>query len=270
MTKVRSTHRSVDPIVDFFNRTAAGYDREYSQDTPAGYAVRIRFKKVLELFDKPRGLVLDVGCGPGVMAQEMVNRDCRFCGIDPSSKMIEIARSRFGNRKDVRFLPGDASALSFADGAFDAVLCMGVLDSVADGRHAIREMVRVLKPGGTLIVTVTNLVSPYAWWKNYAFYPAVSALHRLRCTLHDRTLAPERIRSGGLRQLYTRSNAERAVEAAGATLLHTVPYYFNVFISPLDELMPRAALQVTRNLEEDRWPRPDWIAAGWILKGRKL
>jgi ubiquinone/menaquinone biosynthesis C-methylase UbiE len=273
LTDTPKTHppgQSGNPIIEFFDRRAADYDREYAEDTPGGHALRVRRKKVLDLFDQQGGLVLDVGCGPGVMTQELLDRGCRFCGVDPSSKMIEIARSRFTEDERTRFVQGDASRLEFADNAFDAVLCMGVIDSVPDGRLAVQEMVRVLKPGGTLILTVGNLLSPYAWWKNYAFYPIVAAWHRLRVRLGDPTLTPGRIRSGSLRTLYSRTEARHLVENAQATLLEIVPYYFNVFISPLDELMPGPALRVTQKLEDAVWARPDWIAVGWILKARKV
>ena len=256
--------------MEFFDRRAADYDREYADDTPGGYALRVRRRKVLELFDQPGGNVLDVGCGPGVMAHEMVSRGCRFWGVDPSSQMIEIARSRFGENDRIRFLLGEAERLEFADDSFDAVLCIGVIDSLRDGRRAVLEMVRVLRPGGTLIVTVANFPSPYAWWKNYAFYPAVAAWHRLRARLGDTTMKPGRIRSGTFSTLYSRRSARELLESHGAEVLRMVPYYYNVFVSPLDELMPVTALRVTQRLEEGAWAQPDWIAAGLILKARKI
>ena len=264
---VKSRTGAAGAIVDFFDQRAADYDREYADETPAGYALRVRRRKVLELFDQPGGDVLDVGCGPGVMAQEILNRNCRFLGVDPSANMIAIGRSRFGESDRIRFLQGDAGRLEFADNAFDAVLCMGVIDSVPDGPQAIREMMRVLKPGGTLILTFTNLLSPYAWWKNYVFYPVIERWHRIRGGLGDPTIRPGRVRSGKLRALYSRTRAARLVHRAGAEVSNLVPYYFNPFISPLDELAPRLALRVTRRLEE--WGRPEWLAAGWILKARK-
>lgn len=270
MRKTSSSVAPADPIVEFFDRRAADYDREYTDDTPAGYALRVRRRRVLELFDQPGGNVLDVGCGPGVMAQEMISRGCRFWGVDPSSRMIEIGRRRFGENEQARFLLGDAVRLEFADNFFDAVLCMGVMDSVPDGRRAVDEMVRVLRPGGTLILTFANFLNPYAWWKNYAFYPAVAAWHRVRLRLGDTTMKPGRIRSGCRRALYSRRTARELLESHGAEVLRMVPYYYNVFISPLDELMPVTALRVTQRLEEGVWARPDWIAAGLIFKARKI
>jgi ubiquinone/menaquinone biosynthesis C-methylase UbiE len=259
-----------DPIVEFFNRRAADYDREYHDETPGGYALRMRRKKVLDLFDQPAGKVLDVGCGPGVMTQELLNRECTFWGVDPSSRMIEIARERFPENDGVHFDLGDALRLEQPTGFFDAVLCMGVIDSLKEPRQGIREMLRVLRPGGTLIVTVTNLQSPYAWWKNYVFYPAVTRWHSLRVRAGSNGLKAGRIRSGSTRALFSRRTSCEVLRSEGAEVLQVMGYYYNLFISPLDELMPRLALAATRRLEEGKWQKPDWTAAGFILKAKKV
>lgn len=260
---------AADAIVEFFDRRAVDYDREYHDETPGGYALRIRRQKVLELFDRPGGKVLDVGCGPGVMAQELLARGCCFWGIDPSANMIGIASGRFEGNDRVRFVQGDAGRLAFAEGSFDAVLCMGVIDSVPDRLAAIREMLRVLTPGGTLVLTFANLTSPYAWWKNYVFYPAVKTWQSRVAARRNRALPCGRIRGGNTRALYTRAHAEGILRSAGASVVQVVPYNFNLFISPLDELLPRVAMRITQRLEEGEWTPPAWLAAGWILKARK-
>jgi SAM-dependent methyltransferase len=203
------------------------------------------------------------------MTQDMLDRGCRFWGVDPSAQMIEICRSRFEESERVHFLSGDAMRLKFPDNFFDAVLCMGVIDSVKDGRQGIREMLRVLKPGGTFLITFTNLCSPYAWWKNFVFYPLVATWHewRARRGVPDPKLGQRR--SGKIRALYSRRAAYELVRSEGATILQSVGYYYNIAISPLDEIFPAAALWLTRKLEEDVSPTPEWLAAGLIVKARK-
>ena len=192
MSERSAATRPADPIVAFFDRRAADYDQEYEHDTPGGYALRIRRRKVLDLFDKSGGTVLDVGCGPAVLTKDLLERGCKFWGVDPSSKMIDICRSRFREGEDVHFLQRDAVDLQLPTNFFDAVLCIGVIDSLKDARQAIREILRVLKPGWTLIITFTNIRSPYAWWKNFVFYPAVSAWHAWRASPPEDVLAPQR------------------------------------------------------------------------------
>ena len=262
-------HAPSNRIAEFFDRRAEDYDREYHEETPGGYALRVRREIVFRMFDLDGGRVLDVGCGPAVMTQPVLERGAEYWGVDVSARMIEIGQARFANDARVHFAAGSATKLDFEAGFFDGVLCIGVIDSVPDPRQAVREMVRVLRPGGTLIVSVTNFCSPYAWWKNYVFYPLVSVWHRLRGALGDSTLKPGRIRSGSLRSLFTLAEAKRLFAAEGAPVCGTAGYYYNVLLSPLDEMTPGLALRITRNLEERRWPRPDWLAAGWILKARK-
>ncbi|HEY1754526.1 MAG TPA: class I SAM-dependent methyltransferase [Bryobacteraceae bacterium] len=251
-----------DPVVEFFDKRADDYDREYDGETPGGYALRVRRRIVLELFDQPGGKVLDLGCGPGVMADSLADRGCKFVGLDPSSKMLGIGRRRFQDREGIHFLAGEATRVALSDKAFDAVICMGVIDALKDGRLAVSEMLRVLKPGGTLIVTFTNLVSPYAWWKNYILYPAATQWHRLR--------NGGQIEKLGGRTLYTHPSAHGLLRSQGAEIIRTVNHYYNIFLSPLDEILPSAALRITKKLEDREWPRPDWIAAGFIVKARKV
>jgi ubiquinone/menaquinone biosynthesis C-methylase UbiE len=265
-----ATALSSDPVVEFFDRRAQDYDREYTHQTPGGHALRARRKKVMELFDQPHGKVVDVGCGPGAMAQEILQRGCSFWGVDPSQKMIDICRSRFPASQQIRFLPGDALELPLPDGFFDAALCMGVLDALRDRRQAVREMLRVLKPGGTLIVTFTNIRSPYAWWKNFAFYPAVTAWHQFRASLPGSGAKARGMKAPMPRALYSARAAHDLLRSEGAEVIQTAGYYYNLFISPLDEILPGTALAMTEKLERSAMAKPNWMAAGLIVKARKI
>jgi hypothetical protein len=128
-------------------------------------------------------------------------------------------------------------------------------------------MLRVLKPGGTIIITFTNRISPYSWWKKYVLYDAVAVYHAVRRRFGGRPVTlPPNPRG---RAHYTKRKAQDLLRSEGANILVTRGYYFNIFLTPLDELFPSVALRVTRKLEEGRWPRPEWIAAGWIIKAQK-
>ena len=140
-----ATDAQRDVGVEFFNQSAEEYSRKYEEDSPAGYALRVRQERVLELFDQAGGKVLDVGCGPGLMMPPILERGCSFWGVDPSPRMIDIARKLCKQNERVQFSSGDAMHLEFPDGLFDAVLCMGVIDALRDRRQAIREMLRVAR-----------------------------------------------------------------------------------------------------------------------------
>jgi ubiquinone/menaquinone biosynthesis C-methylase UbiE len=98
--------------------------------------------------------VLDVGSGTGSLTRAILaaapNAD--VVGIDPSPAFVEHAASQIAGR--AHFAVGDAQALPFADGEFDACCALLVLNFIADRAKALSEMRRVAKPGGVLAAAV--------------------------------------------------------------------------------------------------------------------
>ncbi len=97
-------------------------------------------------------LVLDVGCGIGSTACYIAkNHGCRVVGIDISERMVARSKDRAkreGLETRVEFRVADAQHLPFDDGLFDAVISESVTAFVEDKQRAVREYMRVVKPGG--------------------------------------------------------------------------------------------------------------------------
>ncbi len=103
--------------------------------------------------------LLDVGCGLAEEAIGLANRHpgLTVTGVDSSTEMIKMARQRARQRSTaIDLLLGDALALPFDDGAFDAVRCERVLQWLVQPARAVREMVRVTAPGGTIALIDTD------------------------------------------------------------------------------------------------------------------
>jgi ubiquinone/menaquinone biosynthesis C-methylase UbiE len=101
------------------------------------------------------GPVLDVGTGKGIFAVELARRGLHVVTIDPdgSDQALAAMLSReAGLQRSIQFLRGDAAALPFPSGCFGCVAMMEVLHHLHDLPPAARELRRVLKPGGSLIV----------------------------------------------------------------------------------------------------------------------
>ena len=99
--------------------------------------------------------ILDVGCGPGFYAAELLDQvgpQGTVVGVDGSAQMLAVAARRCEGYPNVAFHEGDATSLPVADESFDAALCVQVLEYVAKPGVALAEMHRALRPGGRLVV----------------------------------------------------------------------------------------------------------------------
>jgi SAM-dependent methyltransferase len=100
--------------------------------------------------------VLDVGCGEGRFCRMLGERGARTVGIDPTPELIAHARTLHPGG---RFLEAGAEALPLADTSVDLVVSYVALVDISDFRAAIREMARVLRPGGRVVVANLNSFS---------------------------------------------------------------------------------------------------------------
>ena len=116
-------------------------------------------------FDRYAGKrVLEVGCGTGTDLLQFARGGAQVTGVDLTPRSIEIARKRFEvYQLRGEFALGDAEQLHFPDDSFDVVYSFGVIHHTPDTERAIREIHRVLKPGGKAVVMVYHRSSLYYW-----------------------------------------------------------------------------------------------------------
>ncbi len=152
-------------VKEHYNSVSRVWGDLYTRDvTFANYNFVIRKRHVLNLFDRRGGRFLDAGCGTGDFIPDLVARDGEVFALDFASEMIEEARARVGQNghdRPVQYYVGDVSTLPFEANFFDAIIAVGLIEYLADVDAALRQMYKVLKPGGTLIVTVPNIASPF-------------------------------------------------------------------------------------------------------------
>mgnify|MGYP000288939529 CR=1 FL=1 len=140
-----------------FDSQAAAYDRWYA--TPLGQLTdRVEKEALFGILPSVQGrLLLEVGCGTGNITLALARRGARVVGLDASRPMLAAARRREREAPGVAgWLQGRAESLPFPAHTFDGVLSALALDFMADRLGAVREMVRVLRPGGFLAVAVLN------------------------------------------------------------------------------------------------------------------
>jgi demethylmenaquinone methyltransferase / 2-methoxy-6-polyprenyl-1,4-benzoquinol methylase len=134
---VRSMFDRIAPVYDVMNRVmTAGLDRRWR---------RLAVREVVWPGDR----VLDACCGTGDLAVEAERRGGRVVGLDFSERMLERARRK---SPAIEWIQGDALALPFADGEFDAATVGFGVRNLDDLELGLRELHRVLRPGGRLAV----------------------------------------------------------------------------------------------------------------------
>ena len=153
-------------VQTYFDSDAGRYgDQRYPEDpkTCEQFSYLVRRRYVLDMLGRgaPKpGRVLDLGCGPGVYTKDLLDRGWQLWGVDIAPKMLKVAQGRTEGRPGAGFAVGQTTKLPFASASFDAVVCIGVLAYVESEQQTIREIARMLKPGGCAVIQIMNFWAP--------------------------------------------------------------------------------------------------------------
>ena len=149
--------------------------------------------------------VLDLGCGFGRHAFEAARRGANVVALDAGRDEVEGVAATFAAMVDAGELEagslhtaavqGDALHLPFPDGAFDRVICSEVLEHIPDDVGAMRELARVLRPGGTMAITVPRYGPEVVNWALSDAYHSVPGGH---IRIYRKSVLEGRLRSVGL------------------------------------------------------------------------
>lgn len=133
----------------FWDRTANNYDKEERKDEQTYLSIIEKTRKYLKLSD----IVLDFGCGTGLVSNEIAGNVKMVHAIDISSKMIEIAKNKAIGRKiqNIDYAYSTIFDDRYKKGSFNVILAFYVLHLLEDSQKLIQRMNELLKPGGLLI-----------------------------------------------------------------------------------------------------------------------
>ena len=157
----------------------------------------------------PSADVLEVAPGPGYFAIELARLgDYRITGLDISATFVEIARTNaFRANVEVDFRRGNASGMPFKHDGFDFLLCRAAFKNFAEPLGALREMHRVLKPGGRALIIDLR--------KDASRESVAQAVDEMKLGAVNGILTKATFRFMLLKRAYTRSDFERMVSQTG-------------------------------------------------------
>jgi ubiquinone/menaquinone biosynthesis C-methylase UbiE len=141
-------------VAAHWNRRAAHFDEDFGHSIGSSEE-RAAWDRVLALCLPQREPLdaLDIGCGTGFLSLELWARGHRVTGVDFAPAMLERARAKAADRgASIGFEEADAEALPFAAGSFDLAVSRHLLWTLPHPEAAIHEWIRILRPGGRLVV----------------------------------------------------------------------------------------------------------------------
>ena len=231
----------------------------YSGEGLNALNIQLRKERVLKLIDSlslPEATyALDLGCGTGLMCVELLRRGFRVLGVDVAEGMLELARKNCADQvlaSQADFRLGNAEQIEFEDASFDLVVAMGLIEYLRWDRWSLQQMLRVLKPGGYLIVTAPNkvrlsrlistLADPVRMMKRLLLRPL------RRCSSQDQMRNNGPVSETFQRKLYLPGRLNRTLDQLGFEVLSSDSHGFGTF--PLVHRSNRATVQVHSILQK--------------------
>jgi len=259
--------------VQYASPQAATSYAAFTDRSPLGRTVRSRLRLVQEILSHhPGGALLDAGCGPGMMARLLLQSrpgDFSITVLDQSLAMIKYCAENVQSVGPVHGTVGQLEALPFGDASFDIALVMGALE-YTDAACSVREITRVTRPGGLVVLTMLNPLSPYRLTEWMLYWPLVRLAGAIEALLGIPRSRRHAAPLTGIRTVPAR-RLKRLMRQAGLAPVDVVHYDITPLVPPLDRLpaMVRRSSRTPfeRTMQRRGWRR--WLGTAYVISARR-
>ncbi len=270
---------SPDPqkVIDSYFHEQAPYWQEIYKGTGVMDIVhQLRLRTVVGFASKlpPSRVqrVLDAGCGAGLTTVELARRGYCVYAVDSVPEMIELTRAGAGREQvqsQVRCARGNVQNLPFGDASFDLVIASGVLPWVPAPEDAVRELSRVLKPGGRMILTTDNRWG-LCWVLDPLTNPWLKPVKDAVMNLMPRIL---NVKPRARVRMTSIKGCARLLHANNLTVSEQSTLGFGPFSLFKREVLPQGAgVRMHRTLQtlaDRRYPVLRWTGAQYVVMAEK-
>jgi ubiquinone/menaquinone biosynthesis C-methylase UbiE len=187
---------------------------------------------------------LDCGCGPGILIDVLASHKINYWGIDISEEMLKLAKRQPDDRPSLlgqkHLIRGDVEHLPFRSESFDAAASLGVIEYLEADDRLLAEMARIVKPGGYLLIAITNKYS-----YNLLLERPLNFLRKNRVAVRFLNFVKVGIKLGQFRQMEFEKRRHAPQEFAERLRRHdlrvidTVSWGFNFLPHPLHHICGR-------------------------------
>ena len=269
---------SIDPANSTFpTSSGVGYELQMGRHSRLLAPLFIAFAA-----PRAQGLALEVGCGTGNLAVELaINPDLKSIeAFDFSPAYIAYAKAR-GADSRINFQSADACAIPFPDGTFDLTLSMLVLAFIPEPLRAVREMLRVTKPGGTAAACMWDLRGGLVFGR--MFWDTAAMLDPTAIDLRGRSLSRSITRQGGIAGEFKVAGFQNVQETALTITMNFADFEdfwapfegresaFATYVAGLDVALKerfKSALRVAYLDGSPDGPRT-YFASAWAARGER-
>jgi SAM-dependent methyltransferase len=271
-----SNDRYQEKINAFFEKTGAYWIGIYQNKGVQELIHQQRLQLLLDLVDRinppPDSHALEIGCGAGHAAIGIAKRGYFVEAIDPVQTMVDSTRD-LAKQADVdgrvRTNLGDVHALRYATGTFALVVALGVLPWLPSIEQPVREMCRVLEPGGHLIATIDN-----RWALRWLLEPRTSSLLMPAKKVIRKLIPRSGVRGPQLQSFLTSIwRFDALLNANGLEKLEAITLGFGPFTIFQRRLLPdRVAISMhsaLQRLARGRWAPLRLLGSQYVVLARK-
>jgi SAM-dependent methyltransferase len=192
----------------------------------------------------------------------------RITACDRSPNMVQAVGERTAESGDVRLVIGNVENMPFPDASFDVVVAMGVLE-YADADRGMRDVVRVLRPGGLLVLTMLNPQSPYRFCEWCLYWPGLRMLGRVERLLRVPEARRHGVPKSGIRAIRP-ARLRRMTRDAGLVPEDVLHYDVTPLFPPLDKVGRRWSRSwrshPQKTVSRGVWR---WLGTGYMVVARR-